>query len=31
MNQNDYGWLLFCTALITAGFVLGVALGAYLF
>jgi len=31
LSQNDYGWLLFCAALVVAGFLAGLALGAYLY
>jgi len=31
MTQNDYGWWLFCTALVVAGFLAGFAAGAYLY
>jgi hypothetical protein len=31
VNQNDYGWWLFCTALVAAGLLVGFGLGAYLY
>jgi len=31
MSQNDYGWWLFCVALVTAGLLVGFVLGAYLY
>jgi len=30
VNRNDYGWILFCSALITFGVVVGVAFCTYL-
>jgi hypothetical protein len=29
--RNEYGWWLFCVSLVTAGFVVGFGLGAYLY
>lgn len=30
MNRNDYGFWLYCTALVVAGFVVGFVVGAWL-